>query len=270
MSDNQRMPAILPPIPTVTTIEEVIAAIDGIIAWSVANRSRLGYFAALYKRITKAIKLGIADHLFDDGPRMERLDVIFASRYFAALNGYFHGGHVSRCWRVAFDGAALPEPMVIQQMIAGVNAHIDLDLGIAAATVSPGAQLPSLQHDFDTVNTVLANQVSTVVTEIDEISPVLAEIYTLLRKHELDLIADGLVIVRNRAWAFAKHLAEEPEILHHATIEVHDAEVALLGELILHPPGLLETIATVIGAKESRDVVRNIEVLNAVAERLGT
>jgi len=84
------MPSPLPPILPVASIDQVIDAIQGIVDWSIANESRLGYFAALYKRITIAIRNGICDHLFDNGPRMERFDVIFASRFFAALNGYFH------------------------------------------------------------------------------------------------------------------------------------------------------------------------------------
>src|SRR3954464_7173206 len=86
------MPATLPPIPPVATIDQVVDAIQGIIAWSIANESRLGYFAALYKRITIAIRTAIAQNLFENGRGMELFDVTFASRYFAALNGYFHPG----------------------------------------------------------------------------------------------------------------------------------------------------------------------------------
>ena len=80
----------------------------------------------------------------------------------------------------------------IQHMLAGVNAHIDLDLGIAAEQTSPGAALPSLHDDFNTVNAVLASQVSGVVDEIDELSPVLSDIYDVLMQDEIDLITESL------------------------------------------------------------------------------
>ena len=153
----------LPPIPPAASIDQVIDVIQGIVDWSIANESRLGYFAALYKRITIAIRNGIRDGLFDDGPRMERFDVTFASRYFAALNGYFHPTQfpfLSQCWRVAFDGAQRPAPILVQHMLAGVNAHIDLDLGIAAEAVALGRLLPTLHRDFNKVNAVLASQVA--------------------------------------------------------------------------------------------------------------
>ena len=259
------MPSALPPLPPVTSIGQVISTIQSIIDWSIATGSPLGYFAALYKRITIAIKQGIVGGMFDDGPRMERFDVTFAGRYFAALNAYFHGGQPSHCWGVAFDGAQLPGPIIVQQILAGVNAHIDLDLGIAAEAVAPGRQIESLHHDFNIVNAVLASQVSTVVMEIDSLSPVLADIYAVLMQHELDLIADGLVIVRDGAWRFAKLLAATPSFVDPSVIAVHDLKVAEVGRVILAPPGL-EWIIERIGAKESRDVVKNIQVLDAMAE----
>jgi Family of unknown function (DUF5995) len=77
----------------------------------------------------------------------------------------------SHSWLVAFNGASLPDPIIVQQMIAGVNAHIDLDLGIAAEEIAPGVKLPSLKNDFNTVNAVLASQVNGVLDEIDDSRP---------------------------------------------------------------------------------------------------
>lgn len=258
----------LPPIPVVTTIDQVVAAIQTVVDWSKQNQSRLGYFAALYKRITIAIRAAIAAGKFQNGPRLQLLDVTFASRYFAALNGYFHPGDFpppSHAWRVAFDGATHPEPIIIQHMLAGVNAHIDLDLGIAAEAVAPGAALPSLHDDFNTVNTVLADQVSGVVDEIDDLSPVLSDIYDVLMKDEIDLIDDSLVVFRDAAWRFACVLAAELPPLHPPTIMLRDLEVAKFGTLIFYPPPLLAAIVAAIAARESRDIVHNIEVLDAIA-----
>ena len=97
-------PPPLPPLPPVATIDQVVDTIQTIIGWSIEASSRLGYFAALYKRITIAIRTAIAQGLFQDGPRMERFDVTFASRYFAALNGHFHPGQFPKPthdWQVA-------------------------------------------------------------------------------------------------------------------------------------------------------------------------
>jgi hypothetical protein len=78
-------------------------------------------------------------------------------------------------------------------------------------------------------------------------------------------IADGLVVVRDAAWVFAKVLACEPSFVHPASIMVHDLEVAKLGSLILHPPKMLQDLVTTIAAAESRDIAHNIQVLDAAA-----
>ena len=60
-------------------IDKVIEKLTDIIDTSIQTKSRQGYFAALYRKVTIRIKEGIADNYFDNGERMERFDVIFAN-----------------------------------------------------------------------------------------------------------------------------------------------------------------------------------------------
>jgi hypothetical protein len=259
----------LPPITKIGTIDDVISAIESIIEWSVANESRLGYFGALYKRITVSIKKNLPN--FQDPARMERLDVTFASRYFAALNAWFWPAQfppLGHAWRVAFQAAALPKPILVQHMLAGVNAHIDLDLGIAAEAVAPGALLPGLQQDFDLVNQVLGGEVAGVLSEIDELSPVLAEIYKAFSKFETDVIDRMLDFTRAEAWGFASQLAALDPAQQAAAIASRDAMAADVGAAIVSPPALFIPIVDSIALMESRNVVKNIETLNEQANRV--
>jgi len=265
------MPKMLPTfpqLPTATSLDEVIEAIASIIDWSIRASSRLGYFAALYKRITIAVDTAIEHGAFEDGSRMERFDVAFANRYFAALNGHFHPDEYERStysWQVTFDAAARPEPIIVQHMLGGVNAHIDLDLGIAAQSISPGAQLPALREDFNRINAVLASQVNGVVEDINELSPVLADLYAVLMKNEIHLINEALKAYRDSAWRFASELARQPSFLHPGTIWTRDLKVAAQGALIYNAPEPIGAIVSAIAARESRDIVKNIKVLDEIA-----
>jgi hypothetical protein len=87
------------------TIDEVIAQLDEIIERSILEESRLGYFAALYRRGTIKVKEGIAEGRFDDGPRMERLDVAFANRHLEAIDQFWKGQNPTQCWMVSFNAA---------------------------------------------------------------------------------------------------------------------------------------------------------------------
>src|ERR1051325_11156523 len=98
------------------TIDEVIELLDEIIARSVREKNRLGYFATLYRHVTVEVKRGIAAGRFEDGPRMQRLDVNFANRYLTALDCYLRGEPASRCWVSSFKAVAVWPPLVLQHL----------------------------------------------------------------------------------------------------------------------------------------------------------
>ena len=246
----------------VNTIDEVIAALDGIIQRAWEERSCLGYFAALYRRVTRAVKEGIANNQFSDGPRMEKLDVIFASRYLDALTAYQAGGNPSRCWKVAFNACSDDSRLVLQHLLAGMNAHINLDLGVAAAKVSPGASIEQLKSDFDMINTVLAAQVGAVESEMCAISPLISTLSLVGLRTETTLINFNIGLARQAAWFTAERLAKEPAVLRDITLDGLDLAVSIEGRAILYP--LLKGDALgKIRAVEEQDVRKVIDTLNS-------
>lgn len=198
------------------------------------------------------------------------VDVVFAQRYFDALNGYFHPGDhpkPSRSWNGVFKWANNRAPIIVQHMLAGVSTHILLDLGLAATTVAPGAALPALQEDFDRINAVLASQVNGVVADINELSPLLANLYAVLADREICLINESITVMRDSAWQFATSLNRTPPLFRQLRIRIRDTAVAAQVEvsanyLLL---GLGAPIIAAIAATESRDIGHNIGVLNEIA-----
>jgi hypothetical protein len=235
----------------------------GFIAWCETNASRLGFFAALYMRITKAVEAALVQGtVFRDNERMARLDVTFANRYITALNGYFHPDQypgLSGCWLASFSGAETAGDTVVQHMLSGVAAHIGLDLGVATQQVcgSP-ANLQQFRGDYDQINTVLAQQVQTVLSEIDAVSPLLADLYLVLGKHEMALIDDGLGGSRMVAWTLATTLAEQEAAQQALTIAAQDAFVARLIPILFTPPEPLEDVAQIIARQENQDLAQVI------------
>ena len=153
-------------------------------------------------------------------------------------------------------------------MLAGVNAHIELDLGITAQKIAPALKLPKLHDDFNTINAVLASQVNGVVHDINQLSPALADLYRVLADNEIFLINQAVATMRDSAWRFAILLAAIPRFAQPLAIGVRDRQVAAQVDLIYDPPGLIGLIqSTVRGVaeRESRDVVRNIQVLDEIA-----
>src|SRR5262249_54352624 len=153
------------------SIDEVIARLTDIIDISRQESSRLGYFAALYLKVTVSVKQGVLNGRFEDGARMARLDVNFANRYLEAYELHRKGEAPTASWQASFEAARHWRPLILQHLLLGITTHINLDLGIAAVEASSGGQLSSLKHDFDLINKVLADLVQPVQDEIGEVSP---------------------------------------------------------------------------------------------------
>jgi hypothetical protein len=248
------------------TIDEVLEALDGIVGRAIEAESRLGYFAALYRKVTAQVKEGIARGFFDDGPRMERLDVVFANRYLGALGRWEQGGGTTRAWQVAFRAAGRWRPTILQQLLLGINAHINLDLGIAAAETSPGAELPALQRDFDRINEILFSLVDQVQQEIGQVSPWIALLDRIGGRTADEIVRFSLGIARDEAWDFARDVAPLPQAKWGSLVELRDHETAWIGRRVLHPGWLLSAGLGVIRCRESNDVARVIRVLSKVSE----
>lgn len=244
-----------------TTIDGVLEQLDTIIQESIATQSRLGYFAALYRRMTMAVRDGIRDGRFQDAARMERLDVTFATRYLVTRDRYFAGELQGEAWLQAYEAATREPYTVLQQLLIAINPHIMIDLGVAAARTCPGAAIAGLEQDFNTINTVIAALFPVIDAELDALSPfenrVDHNFFGCIKDDAIRLaIDDG----RKSSWAFAVSLANLDLPSQAIVIGRRDREARLLGDCILHDP-----LAWIAKKRESTDVRSNINILNAPA-----
>ena len=250
---------------TPQTIDEVIAELDQIILRARNQRDRLGFFATLYRNVTIRVKAGITAGLFENGPRMETLDVTFANRYLAALESFREGRPLSRCWLISFQMAATWPPIILQHLLAGMNAHINFDLGIAAQAVAPGAELASLEPDFNQINAILGAMVAKVRTDIEEVSPWINFLDRLAPAAENQFINFSLDKARASAWLVANIVNSTPPEELARKLSVLDDGVALLGSLIGSPKEWLVRLGLhVIRVRESSNIPHIIDVLGQV------
>jgi hypothetical protein len=194
---------------------------------------------------------------------MAKFDVIFANRFLAAYDAWKAGQQPTRAWRIAVSASKRNDLTVLQHLVLGMNAHINLDLGIAAARTAPGAALAGLRGDFDKINEVLASLLPVVESETKKLDPVLRWV-TALAHGEQDVIANKFIDeARIGAFKFAQKLAALPIEKQSTAISIRDLEIAALGEgLVLAKP-----FARLLAQGESADVPRNIRIL-AKGERL--
>ena len=246
------------------SIDEVLDRLDAIIAQAIVERDRLGFFAVLYRTVTAAVKEGIAAGRFEDGPRMERLDVTFANRYLAAFHAHRSGGTPTHAWRAAFRVGKSRRAVIMQHLLLGMNAHINLDLAIAASEVCPGPAIAGLEHDFNEINTVLATLETGVEQKVCSLSP------WIDRLDHIDPNAGRVVanfsIDRARAcsWEVAQRLANLSGDARDLAIAAVDADVALLAHLIARPVGIgINLNLFLVRLRETWDARKVMQTLSA-------
>ncbi len=119
-----------------SAIDPVVQRLNSIIEDATAEQSPAGYFPTLYCRVTKNVQQAILKGEFSNNERMEALVVVFASRYLDAYQAFQAGEKLTHSWKLAFNQHSNSSLIVLQHLLLGMNAHINLDLGMAAAQVS--------------------------------------------------------------------------------------------------------------------------------------
>jgi len=248
-------------IKELTTIDDVISVLEKIILESEQNNDPLGYFAALYQQVTMRVKEDIKNRLFEDSTRMERLDVVFAKRYIDAWQAWKNKDPVTQSWKKTFILAENNSPIVLQHLLMGMNAHINLDLGIAAAEVAPGKKILGLQTDFFRINEILSSLVNDLQNNLSSIWPALKKILSLTGKVDNFLVDFSMELARDGAWRFAKSLAELPGSDKEISMKTRDEKVADKSKIITNPGMFLQVLIWIVRLGERGSVAQKIQKL---------
>jgi len=224
------------------TIDEVLKELDLIIDSTIAENSYLGIFAYVYRRTTAQIKQAIHEKQFEDNERMELMDVAFANLYLSAYQKYTDNQDCSASWKAAFK-AKHDKITIIQHLILGMNAHINMDLGIAAATFAPGLSMTALKNDFMKVNQILNDLTNEMQDRVAKVSRLMVVLDWMGKNSDELIVNFSMVKAREQAWNLACVLAELSESERNSLIEVTDQSIAKLGSMIKSPPGKLLKMA---------------------------
>ncbi|MFL5846075.1 MAG: DUF5995 family protein [Solirubrobacteraceae bacterium] len=94
-------------------------------------------------------------------------DALFASLYFRTLRSYAKGRPVPEAWQIALDTATKSEVNAGQDMLLGINAHVQNDMPFVLAALGlVNRRGSSRKPDHDIVNEVLANAYQDVIDAI--------------------------------------------------------------------------------------------------------
>jgi hypothetical protein len=228
------------PTAPVTNVPEVLAAMRAI-ELAAPTGDGIGWFNRLYRKTTENIAQTMEAGGFADRAFVERLDVVFANKYFLGVRACLEGtSDAPRAWLPLVEARAKTNIAPLQFAIAGMNAHINRDLApsivdtLAAlgATAWPDAGTPT-RRAYDQVNDVLADTEVQVKGELE--GKLLAEIDSALGKAD-DLFALWSVRkARAAAWTWGEtlHALRGHPTLAADTLLALDRMAALAGRGLL-------------------------------------
>jgi Family of unknown function (DUF5995) len=222
---NTNWTALLPPAPTSPTEPQPgpvptcevpqVECIDRQIERLQALRDALGcdhraVFATTYLELTKAIRalLDAEPNIVRDPDYLYAEDALFANFYFDEIEDWEQGEPVAPAWRIAFEQAERGQITGAQEMLLGINAHVQNDMPFVIAAL--GVREPdgtSRKPDHDAMNEALNRGYEPVVEGVRQrYDPTMS--VTNTRLVTLDNIG-GLELARiwrEAVWRNAEHL----------------------------------------------------------------
>jgi hypothetical protein len=171
---------------------------------------------------------------------------------------------VSQSWAKAFLISQNKNMLVLQHLLLGMNAHINLDLGIAAAEISTKENIHQLKNDFIKINEILSAQVDEVQFGLSSIWNPLKKILSKTGKFDNYLVDFSMKIARNGAWNFATEMAQLKEYGWLDSVQIRDFKVAEKSKIISHPNKWIQFLLWVIRLGERGSVSEKMGKLKAI------
>lgn len=163
LNGRRALPTVDPPPRQPASIAQVIEEMR-LVGAAMPERDGVADFHRMYLHVTELVGAAAAARSFRDGAFMERLDCVFAGLYLDACRASDQGR--SSAWQPLFDLRVQPGTASLQYALAGMNAHINFDLGLALVRTCRqlGRTLdsPGVRADFLAINALLAGAVQEV------------------------------------------------------------------------------------------------------------
>jgi ABC-type ATPase with predicted acetyltransferase domain len=151
--------------------------------------------------------------------------------------------------------------IVLQHLLIGINTHINLDLGIAAADACPGDKIFDLQSDFEKINSVIASITQAVQDDLSEIWFPLKTLTNITNNSHEAVLNFSISNARKASWANAVALAMVQGKARSNYINMIDNTVVKIIHRIMNPGFATSFILKPVRMMESSDVSKNIDLL---------
>jgi hypothetical protein len=226
-------------MPAYTSLDEVVTDLAALEHRFLEQEDRRAIFATLYGVVSAEMRARVARGAFLDSAWVHRYAVAFASFYREALDAYDGGrmSQVPRAWRLCFDAAASRTGFVLQDMLLGINAHVNNDLPLALHRVTLEPDRDARRRDHNAVNEVLAAVTDRATLRLAALyAPGLVSLDECAGQLDELIALFSLQVARDSSWESAVSFANARTSTERALVAgLVSSRAAVLARLLLAP-----------------------------------
>jgi hypothetical protein len=198
-------------------------------------------FLRVYTHMTRRVTTRLDGHFFLDPRWIARVAVRFADMYFAALAAYDTGGKAPPAWHLAFDCARRKRCFLLQDIVLGVNAHINNDLPQVLCAIlreegdwGDSGRMLRRRYDHDQINRILHEIIPAVEGEAAQhYGRLVAVMGWAMGTLDQTLGAFGLKQFRDNTWRNARFLLAAADAGEEASVrEWVEQDALFVGKLV--------------------------------------
>jgi len=200
-------------------------------------------FLQCYSTMSQNMYYSIEEKRFSDPLWVSTLLVRFSEYYFEALDLYqCNQPKAPSVWRQAHDAAKNPDTNVLQNLLLGVNAHINYDLPLALYDCLeyewiklPLNKRTMRKQDHDLVNQIISSSIDDVQDRIIKpLSPSLAVLDRIMGRMDEWMLSKMIGTWRSNVWKISQLLleAQTPE-LREEIRQKQETQVLKRGEKLI-------------------------------------
>lgn len=220
----------------------VVARMKSLIAEWENESNPQAVFLSCYQRMTSNVLVAIEREEFHDPVWVNEVLHLFVDYYFVALEAYERDpASAPAVWQLAHDTARDPRSLAIENLMLGVNAHINYDLVLTLVELlAPewdglsAGERAARYSDHCYINDILARTVDAVQDEVLEPAmPVMDIVDKLMGPADEFLVSRLVARWREKVWRDAVRLLEAagPEV-REALLQEIERDALKLGRLI--------------------------------------
>lgn len=194
------------------SVDEVITGLVRLEQILYARKDRRAVFASAYLTMTREIARSVGAHEYHDPVWVGRYAIAFANLYRTAFLAFVRGDkdRVPKPWRTSFESSLAGSNLLLQDLLLGVNAHINNDLAVALNTVSIDPNRDERKEDHFAVNEAIHNTTDAVQDAMGWLyAPVFRPLDRLLGRFDEEAANFSIGKARLSAWFSAVALASQ-------------------------------------------------------------